>query len=395
MRQILTEWRRFLKEEYEVTVNPSDYESYAEFKKDFELAAKNSAFVQVFLDTLVRLELRPLVQSLSEEERKTLFKDIKMSPFVPINRNFIQNIVIPNIPSDSALAKAGVSSDSFRAFDYLSFYVSYFTNKNEKKDFENQVSEGPSKFASLYWELFKKYPEEVPTISKIYKADTSTQNRRENIRTLNQDKINIRLEDIQKPNILDDVKIIEKLGKGAFGIVYSLEDGRALKVFSSSVDVNKDIERYEKIIDQVYKGEASLEDMHVFDYGKIGDSRYYYVLMPKIVPLSSTNAFDESAIFAAISISNKKVATLGLIDNFDDFKKNVLLQSALVYTMQKNKYANSNLSFDQAYLKYKDIVDKIIQAGWRAYSEFGGTDIHLGNIGFFPQKPDQFFYYDM
>ena len=43
----------------------------------------------------------------------------------------------------------------------------------------------------------------------------------------------------------------------------------------------------------------------------------------------------------------------------------------------------------------KLIIDKIIQAGFRAYNKFGGTDIHQGNIGFFAQKPDQLFYYDM
>ena len=48
MKQLLNEWRRFLKEEYEVTVNPSDYESYAEFRKDFEIAAKNKSFIEVF-----------------------------------------------------------------------------------------------------------------------------------------------------------------------------------------------------------------------------------------------------------------------------------------------------------------------------------------------------------
>ena len=42
-----------------------------------------------------------------------------------------------------------------------------------------------------------------------------------------------------------------------------------------------------------------------------------------------------------------------------------------------------------------DKVEKIIQAGFRAYTEFRGIDLNQGNIGFIPQKPDTYFYFDM
>ena len=394
MKQLLKEWRRFLKEEYEVTVNPSDYESYAEFRKDFEIAAKNKSFIEVFLDALVRLELRPLMRSLSEEDRKILFKNIKMNPTIP-NFDLINNVISPQISADSALTKAGLKNDTYVLFDYLSYYVSYFTNPKRKEKFEQSIKKSPILAATLYWELFKKFPEEVPTISKIYKADTSTQNRRENLRTLEQKRIRITPEQVEKPNILDDIKIMKEIGKGAFGRVFELEDGRALKIFSSGVDFNKDIERYEKVMDQLYKGQASMEDMHIFDYGKLGESDYYFAVMPKIIPMTAADFYNQNGIFYSIAKANKDVAQRGTADSYERFKALSLASASNIYVSAKDQFGNPTLSFQQAYNKYSDMVDKIIQAGWRAYNEYGGTDIHHGNIGFFSQKPDQFFYFDM
>ena len=389
MKTILKEWKSFLKEEYEVTVNPSDYENFADFKKDFFIAAKNKAFIESFMDALMRLELRPLIRGLSEEDRKDLFRSVKNSSFVP-NISLVNEKIIPNISNDSVLAKAGFKYDTYGLYDWLSYYVNYFTNEKAKQRFEKQISDTPVKVTSLYWELFKKYPEEVPTISKIYKADTSTQNRRDNARILKLDP-----NELSKPNILDDVKIVKQLGKGAFGTVYELEDGRAFKVFSSGVDVDKDLERYEKIMDQLYKGQASLEDMHIFDYGKLGETNYYYAVMPKIILLNSTDIFKESAIFHAVAKANKEIAQRGRKVDYETFKRLALSEAGTFYVQAKDKYGNSNLSFQQAYNTYSDIVDKIIKAGWRAYSEFGGTDIHSGNIGSFPNDPENYFYFDM
>lgn len=389
MSNYLTEWKKFLTEEYEVTVNPSDYENFADFKKDFFIAAKNKAFIESFMDALMRLELRPLIRGLSEEDRKDLFRSVKNSSFVP-NISLVNEKIIPNISNDSVLAKAGFKYDTYGLYDWLSYYVNYFTNEKAKQRFEKQISDTPVKVTSLYWELFKKYPEEVPTISKIYKADTSTQNRRDNARMLKLDP-----NELSKPNILDDVKIVKQLGKGAFGTVYELEDGRAFKVFSSGVDVDKDLERYEKIMDQLYKGQASLEDMHIFDYGKLGETNYYYAVMPKIIPLNSTDIFKESAIFHAVAKANKEIAQRGRKVDYETFKRLVLSEAGTFYVQAKDKYGNSNLSFQQAYNTYSDIVDRIIKAGWRAFSEFGGTDIHSGNIGSFPNDPENYFYFDM
>jgi hypothetical protein len=390
MKNILTEWKNFLlKEEYEVTVNPNDYESFADFRKDFFVAMKNKPFVETFMDAFMRLELRPFVKNLPEEDRKNLFRNVKLNAFVP-NTSFIQNKIIPNISDNSILAKAGLKYDSYTLYDWLSYYVNYFTDQKAKQKFEKQISNTPIKAESIYWELFKKYPEEIPTVSKLYKPDTSTQNRRENIRILK-----LKPEDLTKPNILDDIKIVNQIGKGAFGTVYELEDGRAFKVFSSGVDVDKDIERYEKIIDQVYKGKASMEDMHVFDYGKLGETNYYYAIMPKIIPLNSTDIFKENAIFHAVAKANKEIAQRGRATEYETFKRLVLAEAGTFYFQAKDKYGNSNLSFQQAYNKYSDIVDKIIKAGWRAYSEYGGIDIHSGNIGSFPNKPEEYFYFDM
>ena len=114
MSNYLTEWKKFLTEEYEVTVNPSDYENFADFKKDFFIAMKNKPFVESFMDALMRLEFRPFIRSLPEEDRKALFRSVKINSFVP-NISFVQNKIISNIIG-YASSQTNVSSVFVKAF---------------------------------------------------------------------------------------------------------------------------------------------------------------------------------------------------------------------------------------------------------------------------------------
>ena len=133
MKTILNEWKSFLKEEQQITINPADYEGdYPSFRPAFEETVKKSrAFVQAFLDVLVRIELRPLMRSLPEEDRKKFFMHVKMLGHVP-DVQFIKDKIKPKIPDDSSLQ--GVVDEYF-LYDLLSYYVSYFTNNQKGKDF--------------------------------------------------------------------------------------------------------------------------------------------------------------------------------------------------------------------------------------------------------------------
>jgi hypothetical protein len=392
-RTYLTEWKNFLLEEQQITINPADYEGrYSDFRKDFEEAVKKSrGFVQSFLDVFVRIELRPLMRSLSQEDRKALFNHIKALGHIP-NFQFVQDKVIPNIMPDSALAKA--SLDGYALYDLLKYYVAYFTNDEKIKNFvEKRLQTSPGFFVNIYWDLFKKYPEEIPVVSKLTMADTSSDELKHNFNIISKDFKNLDIKDLKNADILQQIKIIERIGAGAFGKVYAIEGERALKLFKDSVDVQKDIERYESVIDQVYKGKASLEDMHYFDFGKLGESGLYYAIMPKIVPLEKVDFYNQEPIFRAVASGCKHAAQKGAKD-YERFKWLVLDSASLNYTSLKNKIPTT-LSFQQALNKNQDKVEKIIQAGFRAFSEFDGIDLNQGNIGFFAQKPDTYFYFDM
>ena len=393
MSNYLREWKSFLLEEQEITINPADYEGdYPSFRPAFEETVKKSrAFVQAFLDVLVRIELRPLMRSLSEEDRRKLFTHVKTLGHVP-NVQFIKDKIKPKIPDDSSLQ--GVVDEYF-LYDLLSYYVSYFTNDQKGKDFaEKKMQNEPRYFIWIYWDLFRKHPDEIPVVSKLTMADTSSDNLKHNFNIISQDFKKLAISDLKSADILDQVKIIQRIGAGAFGKVYEIEGNRALKLFSSSVDIDKDIERYESIMDQVYKGKASLEDMHYFDFGKLGESGLYYAIMPKIVPLEATDFYNQEPIFRAVATGNKHAAQKGGANDYERFKSLVLDSASLNYFSLKNKIPTT-LSFQQALNKNQDKVEKIIQAGFRAYTEFSGTDLNQGNIGFIPQKPDTYFYFDM
>jgi hypothetical protein len=42
-----------------------------------------------------------------------------------------------------------------------------------------------------------------------------------------------------------------------------------------------------------------------------------------------------------------------------------------------------------------ETIHKILRIAHKTYIEQGGKDLHLGNLGFFAQKPDDWFFFDM
>ena len=89
MSNYLREWKKFLTEEYELTVNPNDYANFQVFKKDFKKAMKNKAFFESFMETFLRLVIKEFFNDvLSQDDRRKLFRDVKLNSDNP-NINFI------------------------------------------------------------------------------------------------------------------------------------------------------------------------------------------------------------------------------------------------------------------------------------------------------------------
>ena len=253
------------------------------------------------------------------------------------------------------------------------------------------VSIVPNIQDAIYY-LFSNHPELIPTKPKLKKG--TSQNKEDNLKLINAHFYSDPVEEskVQGKNILDDVKLTEYIGGGVFGKVFKTSDDQALKIFMDSVSLHKDLDRMSKVVDEVYQGSASLSDMHYFDYGQLGTSGYYYALMPLIVPLESAPFFNLSHVFVeAVNAAYDTVGHFRYRGNnpgYTDFKDAVLreLRNLMSYYGQE--------ALDDVD-RYKDTINAIIHAAYRASTEYQGTDLHSGNIGYFAQKPDKFFFYDM
>jgi hypothetical protein len=139
---------------------------------------------------------------------------------------------------------------------------------------------------------------------------------------------------------------------------------------------------------------ASSREMPYFDYGKVGRAGYYYSIMPLIIPLKNAPFFNKSPVFGMVANINQNVARDLEYRNewdisYEEYKTKVM--SALI---RQAKYTLIGNQKDDIKI-YKNTIEKIIKAGYRALNKFQGTDTHAGNIGYLPQKPNQFFYFDM
>ena len=222
----------------------------------------------------------------------------------------------------------------------------------------------------------------------------------------------------------DDQK---KVMGGVYGKVFPIKDSdRMLKLFTQGVDVEKDVRRMKRIVDQVFKGEASLNEMHYFEFGTLGVTpegvneanterqtllepgyqaptyqKYFkYVIMPKIIPFEKSYAFKEDPnLFNIISPAIQEAARKAHRDiTFTDFFELVMkhlytnIESHLFYIANKKREIDS---IGERLTNLQDTFSKLIHVAYNTFKKEGGTDLHLGNLGYFPQKPDDLFYFDM
>jgi len=211
--------------------------------------------------------------------------------------------------------------------------------------------------------------------------------------------------------ILSQVEIDKnkKVMKGAFGAVFYLTNGMMIKFFINGFDVQKDIARIKKSVDDVFAGNASLDDMHYFDYGEIGDKNHplYFAIMPRIVPFMDSRDYQEDPqLFRFLSreciyslYNSRDAVDAAKRNNFDKF---VHIFSEIVIDaidqIKKTEPEHNILQGDDIaarIAKVGTVVRRILYAAMIAIAKHEGKDLHIGNLGYFPQKPDRFFYFDM
>ena len=218
---------------------------------------------------------------------------------------------------------------------------------------------------------------------------------------------------------------------GAYSKIFPIKgNDMMLKLFTHGVNVEEDISRMKKIADQVFKGEASLGQMHFYEFGTLGDTSnnlneagtermtqpepgyqkpyvpakvvFKYVIMPKIGLFEKSIAYQQDPeIFNYISEAVQKTARTSQKGiSFTDFFNFVMENLADSLKRSFSNYSKElKIELTKEYTErideFQDTISKIIHVAYNTFTKEGGTDLHLGNLGFFPQKPDDWFYFDM
>lgn len=383
-----SKWYKFLITEAEQRMFNMSNVSYSEFEDEFRRYWQTSEY---FRTSIIKLVIEKMLIPCLKNLPKEKFLEIKqavMDGTIDSKRY--------SVPSEIRLAYGNNNQAS--NIQYLSngpillFLNLLFFPKDGMYNKQVREESMASDLQDVFYYFFSANPEFIPTKPELKKAVSP--NKEENLKLIN---IHFSHEPIpgsrvKDKNILDDVKLTGYIGGGVYGKVFKTSDDQALKIFMDSVSLQKDLQRMSKVVDEVYQGSASLSDMHYFDYGQLGTSPYYYALMPLIVPLEKAPFFDLSPVFSeAVNASYDAVGYFRYRSNtpgYTEFKDQVLQALPnLVASYGQDGLDDIN--------RYKDTINAIIYAAYRASTEYKGTDLHSGNIGYFAQKPDKFFFYDM
>lgn len=204
----------------------------------------------------------------------------------------------------------------------------------------------------------------------------------------------------ENSKILTEIEIGDEIGSGAFGKVFNIKNSSlVIKLFVYGVDEEADIKRIKDSADKIFAGSATLDNMHYFEFGKIG-AAVKYAIMPRIIPFEKSITYKlNPQLF--LQVSEALHETLDYeIQSYADFRDKFYdllaegLDSELQYTPSSERETHKE-KFLSELDEFDETIHKILRITHKTYLEHGGTDLHLGNLGFFAQKPDDWFYFDM
>jgi hypothetical protein len=223
----------------------------------------------------------------------------------------------------------------------------------------------------------------------------------------------------ENAKILTEFELGDIVGQGAFGRAFEIKNSDlVIKIFYYGVRVEEDVKRIQEIIEKVFKGTAPSGRMHYFDFGFIGekpDPRYFseedalglkYVIMPRIIPFMNSVVYKLNPnLFTAVSSALH--ATAGdardkKINSYADFRDIFYTHLADAITFKnptseedRKRYERWTNDYLRDMNEFDETIHKLVRIAFKTFTEQGGTDLHLGNLGFFRQKPDDWFFFDM
>lgn len=388
----MNKWYRFLIKEVDypaVEINPEKPdEYYTAFNKVFD---SNKFFRKSIIDIVLNEVIKPALRTLKRDE----FMELKES-ILEIGNRYISNKY--HVIINRRLKKQNpVIANCFGQIGKVLFndFLNYLFFPRDPVYIKN-IEFFSKIFDDITFILFSANKDLIPKIPKLSKANLSlnkTRHLEQNVDLIERYS-NFRIDlNLDNDNILNKVKLVRFVGGGAFGKVFETSDGQAFKIFTDSVSLQKDLNRMEIVTRQVYKGKASLEDMHYFDVGNI-NPELYYALMPMIVPLESSPFFNKSPVFeTAIDYALDLAAQRFKYKNFMEFN-NLVFEDLYRYSEYLPEGSEREEFLDDMD-QYSETIIRILEASYNAVTRFGGQDLHSGNIGYLKQRPDIFFFYDM
>jgi len=202
---------------------------------------------------------------------------------------------------------------------------------------------------------------------------------------------------------------------GAYGKIFPVKNSDLmLKLFTQGVNMQEDVERMKKVADQVFSGQAGMGKMHYFEVGTLGEGiqssfsnvKMQYVLMPRIIPFEQSTAYKldpelfeliSRAVHTTVRRHAREPSFNSYTTFFEKVIKNInhLLEETLFYVFGEDEKRKVIEEYASKMDEFQDTISKILRVAYKTYTEEGGTDLHLGNLGFFAQKPDDWFFFDM
>ena len=196
---------------------------------------------------------------------------------------------------------------------------------------------------------------------------------------------------------LKDNSIVRKLGEGAFGTAFLLDNDHVLKIFKGGVEgIKRDINYYKKLQTSQTSGAGKSNEPAIYDYGQIGDLPFYYAEMSKVIPLEdwfkmtkppsgvkgySSRRDMAPALYSSIKFKEELSSQVTKVESA------AALKASSVYKTLLKKYRGI---FQKKGMTKKE-VDGYLKSVERLIDEEGVGkdkyyDVHFHNVGVMPRS---------
>jgi len=185
---------------------------------------------------------------------------------------------------------------------------------------------------------------------------------------------------------LKDNSIVRKLGEGAFGTAFLLDNDHVLKIFKGGVEgIKRDINYYKKLQTSQTSGAGKSNEPAIYDYGQIGDLPFYYAEMSKVIPLKDwfkmTDRDIDRAHYNSIKFKGELSSQVTKVESA------AALKASSVYKTLLKKYRgifqNDGMTEKEVDGYLKSVEQLIDEEGVGKNKYY---DVHFKNVGVMPRS---------